>query len=90
MCLPTASLGMALASLVEAKGASLENATVMMYSYGSGLAAGMFVLRGRSGTAEFNLPLLQSKVRSQPVAVLSHHVLVLSMYKYHTVLPNVL
>lgn len=54
---------MALASLIDAKGADLEDATILMYSYGSGLAAGMFVLKGRSCAGKFSLQKMQSKVR---------------------------
>lgn len=53
---------MALASLIDAKGADLEGATALMYSYGSGLAAGMFVLKGRSCAGKFSLLEMQSKV----------------------------
>ncbi|KAL3138589.1 hypothetical protein ABBQ32_006356 [Trebouxia sp. C0010 RCD-2024] len=58
-----ASLGMALASLIDAKGAHLEGATILMYSYGSGLAAGMFVLKGRSCAGMFSLQTMQPQVR---------------------------
>ncbi len=58
-----ASLGMALASLIEAKGADLEGSKILMFSYGSGLAAGMFVLKGRAVPGAFALHDLQSKVR---------------------------
>ena len=61
--MPAASLGMALASLIDAKGADLEGASILMYSYGSGLAAGMFVLKGRSCAGMFSLPMMQSQVR---------------------------
>lgn len=60
-----ASLGMALASLIEAKGADLEGASILMYSYGSGLAAGMFVLKGRSCAGKLNLQMMQSQVQLQ-------------------------
>ena len=53
---------MALASLIDAKGADLEGATTMMFSYGSGLAAGMFVLKGRSCAGKCSLLELQSQV----------------------------
>ncbi len=58
-----ASLGMALASMIEAKGADLEGSKILMFSYGSGLAAGMFVLKGRAVPGAFALHHLQSKVR---------------------------
>ena len=58
-----ASLGMALASLIDAKGAGLEGTSILMYSYGSGLAAGMFVLKGRSCAGLFSLQMMQSQVR---------------------------
>lgn len=58
-----ASLGMALASLIEAKGAGLEGSKILVFSYGSGLAAGMFVLKGRAVPGAFALHHLQSKVR---------------------------
>lgn len=58
---------MALASLIDVKGADLEGARIVMYSYGSGLAAGMFVLRGRSCAGEFSLRSMQSKVRLHAV-----------------------
>ena len=61
--LHAASLGMALASLINAKGADLEGATTLMYSYGSGLAAGMFVLKGRSCAGKFGLLEMQFKVK---------------------------
>ena len=56
---------MALASLIAAKGAHLEGASILMYSYGSGLAAGMFVLKGRPCAGKFSLQNMQSKVRSE-------------------------
>lgn len=59
-----ASLGMALVSLIEAKGADLEGSRILMYSYGSGLAAGMFVLKGRAVAGAFALQHLQSKVQA--------------------------
>lgn len=59
-----ASLGMALVSLIEAKGADLEGSRTLMYSYGSGLAAGMFVLKGRAVSGAFALQHLQSKVQA--------------------------
>ena len=58
-----ASLGMALVSLIEAKGADLEGSKILMFSYGSGLASGMFVLKGRAILSAFALHHLQSKVR---------------------------
>ncbi|KAL0024918.1 hypothetical protein WJX77_002506 [Trebouxia sp. C0004] len=61
----SASLGMALASLIEAKGADLEGSKLLMFSYGSGLAAGMFVLKGRAIPGAFALHRLQSKVDLQ-------------------------
>lgn len=57
-----ASLPLALASLVEAKGTQLEGARILMYSYGSGLAAGIFSLRARSTAGLFGLQQLQAKV----------------------------
>ena len=60
--LHAASLGMALASLIEAKGTELESRNVLMYSYGSGLAASMFILKGKARAGAFNLKQLQSKV----------------------------
>ncbi|DBA70992.1 TPA: hypothetical protein ACH3X2_011428 [Trebouxia sp. C0005] len=61
----SASLGMALASLIEAKGAGLEGSKILVFSYGSGLAAGMFVLKGRAVPGAFALHHLQSKVDLQ-------------------------
>lgn len=58
-----ASLGLALVSLIEAKGAELEDSRILLYSYGSGLAAGMFVLRGRAVPGAFALQQLQRQVR---------------------------
>lgn len=63
LCVHAASLGMALASLIDAKGTDLENANILMYAYGSGLAAGMFVLKGRRSAGNFSLQKIQSKVR---------------------------
>ena len=54
---------MALASLIEAKGADLEGSKILMFSYGSGLAAGMFVLKGKAVPSAFALHHLQNKVR---------------------------
>lgn len=79
--MPAASLGMALASLIEAKGADLEGASILMYSYGSGLAAGMFVLKGRSCAGKLNLQMMQSQVRSDTYpACTSCHVIGLLAY----------
>ncbi|KAL0043896.1 hypothetical protein WJX82_003072 [Trebouxia sp. C0006] len=61
----SASLGMALASLIEAKGADLEGSKILMFSYGSGLAAGMFVLKGKAVPGAFALHHLQNKVDLQ-------------------------
>ncbi len=61
--IPAASLDMALVSLIEAKGADLEGSKILMFSYGSGLAAGMFVLKGRAVPGAFALHHLRSKVR---------------------------
>lgn len=55
-----------MASLLEAKGADLDGSRLLMYSYGSGLAAGMFILRGRAVPGAFALQQLQSKVTLQP------------------------
>ena len=57
-----ASLPLALASLVEAKGSQLEGSRILMYSYGSGLAAGMFTLKARQVSGPFALNRLQSTV----------------------------
>ena len=54
---------MALTSLIEAKGADLEGSRILLFSYGSGLAAGMFVLKGRAVPGAFALHHVQSKVR---------------------------
>ena len=62
--LAAASLPLALASLIEAKGSQLEGSRILMYSYGSGLAAGMFMLKARKVAGCFALDQLQKKVSS--------------------------
>jgi hydroxymethylglutaryl-CoA synthase len=58
----TASLYAGLASLVEAKGAELEGKRLLLFSYGSGITAGMFTLVGRHVDGPCSLENLQQKV----------------------------
>jgi hydroxymethylglutaryl-CoA synthase len=50
--------------LIETTGAALEGRRVLLYSYGSGIAASMLSLVGRSpGAPRWGLGRLQSMVR---------------------------
>ena len=51
-----------LASLVEREGANLEGRRILMYSYGSGLAASLWSVIGRRVEGKFALSSVSSKV----------------------------
>lgn len=61
-----ASLHLGLASLVEAVGEGLEGRRILMYSYGSGLVASLFCIRGRAVPGKFSLANVASQVPSPP------------------------
>lgn len=57
-----ASVHAGLASLIEAEGAGLEGRRVLLYSYGSGLAASLWSLIGRRIEGNFALGSVAAKV----------------------------
>ena len=57
-----ASVHAGLASLVEREGANLEGRRILMYSYGSGLAASLWSVVGRRVEGKFALSSISSKV----------------------------
>ncbi|KAK9809077.1 hypothetical protein WJX72_009054 [[Myrmecia] bisecta] len=57
----TGSLYAGLASLVNAKGSQLAGRRILMFSYGSGIAAGMFIIRAREVPGKFGLANIQAK-----------------------------
>ena len=61
-CLCAASVHAGLASLVEREGANLEGRRILMYSYGSGLAASLWSVIGRRVEGRFALSSVSSKV----------------------------
>ncbi|EIE25697.1 hydroxymethylglutaryl-CoA synthase [Coccomyxa subellipsoidea C-169] len=60
-----ASVHAGLASLIEAEGTALEGRRVLMYSYGSGLAASLWSLIGRRIDGKFALGSVASKLDIQ-------------------------
>jgi len=58
-----ASVHAGLASLVEREGENLEGRRILMYSYGSGLAASLWSVVGRKVEGKFALSNISSKVR---------------------------
>ena len=60
--LRAASVHAGLASLVEREGANLEGRRILMYSYGSGLAASLWSVIGRRVEGKFALSSVSSKV----------------------------
>ena len=57
-----ASVHAGLASLVEREGANLEGRRILMYSYGSGLAASLWSVVGRRVEGKFALSNISSQV----------------------------
>ena len=57
-----ASVHAGLASLVEREGANLEGRRILMYSYGSGLAASLWSVVGRRVEGKWALSSISSKV----------------------------
>jgi hydroxymethylglutaryl-CoA synthase len=51
-----------LASLIESQGAGLEGRRILLYSYGSGLAASLWSVVGRKVDGKFALGSIASKV----------------------------
>ena len=64
-----------LASLIEAEGAALEGRRILMYSYGSGLAASLWSLIGRRIDGKFALGSVAAKVTefAEPLNLLEHY-----------------
>lgn len=70
-----ASVHAGLASLIEAEGAALEGRRILMYSYGSGLAASLWSLIGRRIDGKFALGSVAAKVTefAEALNLLEHH-----------------
>lgn len=61
-----ASVHAGLASLIEAEGAALEGRRVLLYSYGSGLAASLWSLIARRVDGKFALSRVAAQVLPPP------------------------
>lgn len=62
-----ASVHAGLASLIEAEGARLEGRRMLLYSYGSGLAASLWSVVGRKVDGKFSLANIASQVTDVPL-----------------------
>ena len=71
LCARAASVHAGLASLVEREGANLEGRRILMYSYGSGLAASLWSVVGRQVEGKFALSNVSSQV-CRPLPLTCH------------------